>query len=105
MGAVVFAAIAVPQLPDEPSDLLVVVYAGLGIAAGLLASYLLVYLWNVAWAAARQRNEAWMDLDAATVAAQKRDSYERALAVLSGYAQLGALILEEIYDCFQVSPL
>ena len=64
IGAVGFAVLALTQLPKEPSDPTIAAYAGIGIAAGLIGSYGAMFCWNAAWAAARQRNEAWAWEDA-----------------------------------------
>ncbi len=63
LGAVAFAVAGYSQVPKDPSNLALIVYPATGVAFGFLGTYLMLFLWNLIWAAARQRNEAWGDLD------------------------------------------
>jgi len=63
LGAIGFAIAGEAQLPHGPSNVQIALYAGVGVAMGLLSVYLAIYFWNLAWAAARQRNEAWSEID------------------------------------------
>ena len=57
------AVAALALLPDQPSGTESVLYPMIGVIVGALAAYALIYLFNLALAPIRQRNEAWATLD------------------------------------------
>jgi hypothetical protein len=56
---------AFPLEPDMPSKFQQAAYPLVGIVAGAIIAYTLLYLCHVALAPVRQRNEAWIQIDAA----------------------------------------
>ncbi|MDO8612301.1 MAG: hypothetical protein Q7R32_05690 [Dehalococcoidia bacterium] len=99
------AVSALLLLPDKPSGTESLLYPLVGAAVGALAAYALIYLFNLALAPIRQRNEAWADLGAQASNADKRKCYEDAIAILTSHAETGAAIIKEINAAFQESPI
>ena len=78
------------MVPEGASRLTEGALPAVGLVIGGLASLALVFLWNLLWAATRQRNEAWVQLDQRESDERRRESVASAIRALTPFVRRGA---------------